>query len=617
MSTVRAAYHQERGELWAIKALFPEVASEERARRRFDQEGKVYERLTHPNIVTLHQRGERTDGVPYLALEYVRGHDLATYLANLGRFPPGDVLDMLEELARALDLAHSKRVIHRDVKPQNIILNPYGILKLLDFGIARLEATSGINTATGQVLATYSYAPPEQNQGKEVDPSADLYSLGALAWEMLAGRRFITGTSPPQIVLQQTMGPPPSILKEVPGLPESFDTVLQRLCMPYPEDRYQSAQELWNDLRVLRRELASSDHAPTFYGDEIHEKWLLARSAFKNGQFSLATSLAKFLIARKSDHAPARFLLAHLARKDDLREESQEHFRAAISLRPKELDYRLDFGLAQLGWGEFPSAIETFAEIQAQAPGHPAAGGLEHLSRQLHKEEKSRSRPKRRPPPEAPLWIEKPRGGPEPRVDTNPGTEALPAPGIVERGGEFGFQVSREDFQKFPLFDLERIQRLGRFLPGVGHWMAGETVIGALAIFGTFLLLTAGVALFLWNAQGTFQESLRVLGLFVAVYALIRAYDQIPKAALRRARELQLQGQITRIEGETLFANLDLARGTRVGQVFQVQRRDRRVVGEFHVTHVDGDGCRGNFQPFARPPNTPSLGDFLRLRGIS
>lgn len=612
MSTVQVGFDREHERFVAVKILFPEVATEERARARFHQESRIYERLRHPNIVGYLGNGEREDGTPYIVLEFVKGTSLRAMMNRVGRLPPGDVLEILEDLTKALDHAHSRGVIHRDIKPQNIILNQDGILKLIDFGIARMAGTSGISTATGQVLATYSYAPPEQNQGKDIDQTADLYALGSLAWEMLVGRRFLTGTSPPQIVLQQTMGPPGPPSAEVPGLPGELDHVVQKLCMPYPEDRYRSAAEVWHALRKLRRTLQGREHSLLYYGDDVHEKWVLAKNAFNNGQLSLAMSLAKYIVKKRDDFAPAHFMLGKLFTERGLPFNASDSFQRALALQPSNADYMLDFSLALLRLGRYQEAHREVLRLLTQDPKDKVAQGFQEVIQESIEVTKAAELEAADASEEAPLWFD---------TDVEPeGPDVLVRgppvhPGAMEQVAAAGGGDAPPSLASFPPIDVDRVRQLSRMLPGLGEIHLGETRKGvAVAAFSLFLVATL-VALALWTGDSSLLFPARVLVGIPALFGLVLTWRFAPAHAEELARRLHRRGYVARRRDDgDLEISIGHDRGVTEGQVYEV-RRAGQLLGEIYIQAVQSHEASGPFKTAHRVLPPPAVGDpvhFLR-----
>src|SRR5947207_3209406 len=170
----------------ALKILHDQYTSDEDFVERFKREARAVARLSHPNIVTVIDRGEDV-GKQYIVFEYIDGENLKEHLVRSGRLPVRDALELALQVARALSFAHEHGLVHRDVKPQNVLLNGDGRAKVTDFGIARSLDVKGGLTQTGTVMGTSDYIAPEQARGSRVDAQSDIYSLGAVLYELLTG----------------------------------------------------------------------------------------------------------------------------------------------------------------------------------------------------------------------------------------------------------------------------------------------------------------------------------------------------------------------------------------------------------------------------------------------
>jgi tetratricopeptide (TPR) repeat protein/predicted Ser/Thr protein kinase len=262
------------GRAVAVKFL-PPSGDGQRFRARFLREARAASQLTHPNIATVHDYGETPEGEPFIVMELVEGRTLDELLRS---DPPPDLrgaVKIVERVGRALAEAHHRGIVHRDVKPSNVIVGERGAVKVLDFGLAkqslpalaqaaRPEAATliGARTAENVILGTPLYLSPEQAAGGEVDARSDLFSLGAVLYECLAGRPAFGGASVLEI-FRQVQGvnpPPPSALN--PRVPPALDRVVMKALAKRPEDRYQSAEEMLGELRAARGALAAGEAGP-------------------------------------------------------------------------------------------------------------------------------------------------------------------------------------------------------------------------------------------------------------------------------------------------------------------------------------------------------------------
>jgi eukaryotic-like serine/threonine-protein kinase len=241
----------------AIKILHEHYSRDDDYVERFRREARAAAKLSHPNIVTVIDRGE-ADGRQYIVFEYVDGQNLKQLIQSRGRLPVRNALELGVEIARALAFAHAQGLVHRDVKPQNVLLGG-GDVKVTDFGIARsLDVNVGL-TQTGTVLGTSEYISPEQATGKEVDERTDVYSLGVVLYELLAGAPPYTGDSFVAVAMKHVSDPVPSIAEARPDVPLRVDAALQRAMAKDPDDRFQSMDELVAELEGCLTALAEPD----------------------------------------------------------------------------------------------------------------------------------------------------------------------------------------------------------------------------------------------------------------------------------------------------------------------------------------------------------------------
>ncbi|MDX1647647.1 MAG: protein kinase [Longimicrobiales bacterium] len=249
MGVVYLAEDTRLGRHVALKVLPPWVGTGREAKRRFQTEARAVSALDHPNIATLHAIDESDEGQLYMVFSYYEGETLDARLAR-GPLPPAEAIDVAEAIARGLGVAHAKGVIHRDVKPSNILLGGSDTVKLLDFGVAKMAGED--LTAEGIRVGTVAYMSPEQLRAQDVDPRADLWSLGVVLYETLTGRHPFHGSDPPSMLR--------AILDDEPGPLQSFDLgladtlqpVLDKLLCKDPRLRYQSTEDLLTDLRAAR-----------------------------------------------------------------------------------------------------------------------------------------------------------------------------------------------------------------------------------------------------------------------------------------------------------------------------------------------------------------------------
>ena len=239
--------------------LTDDADGREEYQKRFFLEAKAAGKLTHSSIVTTYDFGEQ-DGVAYLAMELLEGTDLRTRLKD-GALPPAEAVEVARQVAEGLGFAHERGIVHRDIKPGNIMLIGRGQAKIMDFGLARMRAADH-KTVTGMVLGTPKYMSPEQVAGSPVDQRSDLFSLGIVLYEMLTGTRLFGAEDMTQIMHNVTYQEhePPTRLK--PELPAMLDFVVARALKKDPSARYQDAAELAADLSTCLGELRAHPVAP-------------------------------------------------------------------------------------------------------------------------------------------------------------------------------------------------------------------------------------------------------------------------------------------------------------------------------------------------------------------
>ena len=243
MGTVFLATHERLGRKVALKVIAPELAHDEDFRARFLRESQLAASLDHPNVIPVYDAGE-IDGVLYLAMRYVGGPSLKTLIRERGPLSPAETLRIAEQIAGALDAAHRAGLVHRDVKPANVLLaEPEGHAYLCDFGLAKSASSEGM-TQTGFFLGTVDYCAPEQIQGRPVDGRADLYSLGCVLFHCLAGRPPYAGENEFVVLQAHLHDSPPTLSVVRPDLPRSLDGVFATAMAKNPEDRYSSVGTL-------------------------------------------------------------------------------------------------------------------------------------------------------------------------------------------------------------------------------------------------------------------------------------------------------------------------------------------------------------------------------------
>jgi serine/threonine-protein kinase len=245
----------------AIKTINLGLAQEEKEEyeARFYQEAKAAGRLSHPNIVTIYDVGKSGD-VAYIAMEFLQGREIRDVLDDGEKLPVAQVLDIVSQVALGLAYAHEHGIVHRDVKPSNIMMIRDGHVKITDFGIARMESAA-VRTQTGMVLGSPKYMSPEQVMGKLIDQRSDIFSLGVMLYEMLTGKAPFVGENVNAIMYQTLNGVPPPPSTVNPDVPDMLNFIVAKALAKSLDDRYQSAKDMANDLRACRDSLPRSSEA--------------------------------------------------------------------------------------------------------------------------------------------------------------------------------------------------------------------------------------------------------------------------------------------------------------------------------------------------------------------
>jgi serine/threonine-protein kinase len=250
MADVWLAEDQELGRRVAVKILHERYANDEQFVERFRREATHAAGLSHPNIVSIYDRGT-IDGSYYIVMEYVEGRTLKELIVTRGACPVPVAISYVRQVLAALRYAHRQGIIHRDIKPHNVIVDREGRAKVADFGIARAGASQ--MTEAGSIIGTAQYLSPEQARGSVVDESSDLYSTGIVLYELLTGKVPFTGESPVEIAMKHLSQPPEPPSAHRHEVPHDLDLVVLRALAKEPVDRYRSAQEMDHDLELVAR----------------------------------------------------------------------------------------------------------------------------------------------------------------------------------------------------------------------------------------------------------------------------------------------------------------------------------------------------------------------------
>jgi eukaryotic-like serine/threonine-protein kinase len=248
----------------ALKVLLSKYAEDPQFIERFRREASAAASLNHPNIVQIYDRGEG-EGTYYIAMEYLDGRSLKEIILRYGPLRADHVVSIAGQILEALRFAHRKDVIHRDIKPQNIMVDDEGRVKVTDFGIARAGSASAM-TETGSILGTAHYLSPEQAQGGQVEAGSDLYSLGVVMYEMVTGALPFTGDNPVAIAMQHVHEAPVPPRSLTPAVPENLENVILRALAKDPSQRYLTAQAFLDDLKLVKE--GQEVTLPPDFGDQ-------------------------------------------------------------------------------------------------------------------------------------------------------------------------------------------------------------------------------------------------------------------------------------------------------------------------------------------------------------
>src|SRR6187431_2918701 len=267
MGEVYLAEDTKLGRKVAIKILSEEFTTNKDRLHRFEQEASAASNLNHPNILTIHEVGT-DEGRHYIATEFIDGVTLRRK-AVASQLEIPEILDIAVQVASALEEAHAAGIVHRDIKPDNIMIRRNGFVKVLDFGLAKLTETSTdrslsdaeastrvlVQTDAGVVMGTSHYMSPEQARGKQVDARSDIWSLGVVIYEMVSGRTPFEGETSTDVIVAITQKDPPPLARFAPEVPPELEWIVMKALRKDRDERYQTVKELLTDLRRLKQRL--------------------------------------------------------------------------------------------------------------------------------------------------------------------------------------------------------------------------------------------------------------------------------------------------------------------------------------------------------------------------
>src|SRR3954470_15300006 len=265
MGVVYRARDERLGRWVALKLIAPEIASDETFRARFERECRLAASVDHPNVIPIYEAGE-AEGRLFLAMRLVEGTNLRTLINSEFRLAPARALHLVTQVAAGLDAAHERGLVHRDVKPQNILVVDPGAAEhvyLTDFGLAQIAEETSDLTGSGRWVGTADYVAPEQLSGAAVDRRADVYGLGCVLFEALTGHVPFDATSHGEKLIAHLSAPPPHPSDEVAGVPSTLDDVIARALAKQPDERFATARELAAAARAAIEEAPTDRGAPS------------------------------------------------------------------------------------------------------------------------------------------------------------------------------------------------------------------------------------------------------------------------------------------------------------------------------------------------------------------
>ena len=246
----------------AVKVLRGDLAHDEKFVRRFQREALSASSLSHPNIVEVYDVGE-DNGNYYIVMEYIEGRQLKELLKKRDKLTLTEAIDIMLQVTDGMSTAHDAYIIHRDIKPQNIMILDNGMVKITDFGIAMAMNSTQL-TQTNSVMGSVHYLPPEQANGKSATLQSDVYSMGILLYELISGKLPYKGDNAVEIALKHLKEPFPSIREEMPEVPQSVENIILKATAKNPKNRYNDAREMYNDLRTCLDESRENEEKVTF-----------------------------------------------------------------------------------------------------------------------------------------------------------------------------------------------------------------------------------------------------------------------------------------------------------------------------------------------------------------
>ncbi|HBA37595.1 MAG TPA: Stk1 family PASTA domain-containing Ser/Thr kinase, partial [Firmicutes bacterium] len=269
MANVYLAYDTILDRNVAVKVLRGDLATDDKFVRRFQREALSASSLSHPNIVEVYDVGE-DNGSYYIVMEYIEGKHLKELIKKRGKLTLSEVIDIMSQVCDGLATAHDSYIIHRDIKPQNIMILDSGLVKITDFGIA-MALNSTQLTQTNSVMGSVHYLPPEQASGKGSTMQSDIYSMGILMYELLTGTLPFRGENAVEIALKQLKEPIPNLKTKIPDVPNSIVNIVKRATAKNPKNRYTDAREMLDDIKTAMDDSRIDEPIYEFKFPEVDE----------------------------------------------------------------------------------------------------------------------------------------------------------------------------------------------------------------------------------------------------------------------------------------------------------------------------------------------------------
>jgi serine/threonine protein kinase len=293
MGRVYKVFDTEVQEKMALKLLHPDIAADERTIERFRNELKLARAISHRNVCRMFDLG-REEGTYYITMEYVSGEDLKSLIHRIGALPVGKAVSIGKQVCEGLSEAHRLGVVHRDLKPQNVMIDREGNARIMDFGIARSLTARGM-TGAGVMIGTPEYMSPEQVDGKEADPRSDIYSLGIILFEMLTGHLPFEGDTPLSVAVKQKSERPPDPRSINAQIPDELGRIILK-CLEKPkEKRYQSSDEILTELARIEKELPTTSQ-PLPIRKTLTSKQITVQFTLKKALWPIAALIAVVIV---------------------------------------------------------------------------------------------------------------------------------------------------------------------------------------------------------------------------------------------------------------------------------------------------------------------------------